>query len=276
MDEHHQTTAVELHDDDSLSGSARTNLEFTAMTHGTRLSPPFSEKWETFAQEDPYVYILTSLKGTDRREFWQSGVRTIQEEFLPLLDLYRVRPLLSLELGCGVGRLVVPLTRRFQEVVGLDIARGMIRRAVSFARDNGITNASFLHISDSEDLLRRAAKYAGSCDFIYSLLVFQHIPEFSVIEDYINAIRVLLHKRGLAYLQFDTRPRDFVYRSKTQLPDFLLPRFWRRGIRRIRRSPEEIEACIRHAGMEIVQELTPRTAYHRYILRLSQCAPKCK
>jgi len=267
MDRRYQTT------DDFLSGGARTNFEVRAMA---RLSPPSSEKWEEFAQKDPFNYILTTLKGADRREFWQSGVHTIQEEFLPLLQLYKVRPLLGLELGCGVGRLVVPLTRRFQEVVGVDIARGMLQRAVSFTRDNSIKNASFLLVSGPEDFLRRAAKYAGSCDFIYSLLVFQHIPEFPIIEDYLHVIRVLLHKRGLAYLQFDTRPKDFLYRLKIQLPDCLLPRFWRRGIRRIRRSPEEIAACIRQAGMEIVQELTPRTAYHRYILRLSQCPLKSK
>jgi hypothetical protein len=99
--------------------------------------------------------------------------------------------------------------------------------------------------------------------------VFQHIEEFSIIEGYLHVIRFLLHKHGLAYLQFDTRPKDFRYRLKTRLPDFLLPRFWRKGIRRIRRSSEEIEACIRRAGMEILGELTPHTAYHRYILRVS-------
>jgi hypothetical protein len=106
--------------------------------------------------------------------------------------------------------------------------------------------------------------------------VFQHISELSVIEGYLHIIRVLLHKDGLAYLQFDTRPRDFPYRLKTRLPDCLLPRFWRKGIRRIRRSPEELEACIRRAGMKIVGELTPNTAYHRYILRLSQCSLESK
>jgi hypothetical protein len=124
--------------------------------------------------------------------------------------------------------------------------------------------------------LQKAGHLTGKCDFIYSLLVFQHVPEFSVIENYLHFIRVLLHEHGLAYLQFDTRPSDFRYRLKTRLPDFLLPRFWRRGIRRIRRSPEEIEACIRRAGMEIVEELTPHTAYHRYILRLSKYPPDSK
>jgi SAM-dependent methyltransferase len=270
MDQRHQTTR------DPLSENARTNFEVTAKARSSRLSQPCGEKWEKFAQDDPYTYILTSLKGADRREFWQSGVRAIQREFLPLLQLYKLRRLLSLELGCGIGRLVVPLARRFQQVVGVDIAQGMVERAVSYARDNGIKNASFLRISGPEDFLQKAEHHVGKCDFIYSLLVFQHIPEFSVIESYLHVIRVLLHEYGLAYLQFDTRPRDFRYRLKTRLPDFLLPRFWRRGIRRIRRSPEEIEAYIRRAGMEIVEELAPHTAYHRYILRLSQCSLESK
>lgn len=234
---------------------------------GYRLADAASSKWEQFAHEDPYFYILTSLKGADAGEFWKSGDRTIQKEFFPLLEAHDVRPLFALELGCGVGRLVVPLAHRFREVVGVDISRGMIERATSFARNNGIANVSYSAISGPVDFLRQAGNYTGKCDFVYSLLVFQHIPDFSVIEGYLHVIRHLLHKQGFAYLQFDTRPKTFAYRLKTRLPDFLLPRFWRRGIRRIRRSNEEIEAAMRRAGLEIVRELTPHTAYHRYILR---------
>jgi SAM-dependent methyltransferase len=239
-------------------------------SHETRRPSASSEKWEQFAQEDPYTYILTALKSADTSEFWKSGERTMQEEIFPLLHVHGVRPRFGLELGCGIGRLAVPLARRFQEVLGVDIAPGMVQRARSFAQDNGIENISFASISGPEELLQQAGHFAGNCDFIYSLLVFQHIPEFSMIEGYLHVIRVLLHPRGLAYLQFDTRPSDLAYRVKTRLPDWALPRFWKRGIRRIRRSPDEIEASFRRAGLEIVGELTPRTAYHRYILRLSQ------
>ena len=191
----------------------------------------------------------------------------LRREFSPLLEAHDVRPLLALEFGCRVGRLVVPMARRFREVVGVDISRGMIQRATSFARDNAIANVSCHAISGPVDFLRQAGNHAGRCDFIYSLLVFQHIPDFPVIEGYLHVIRLLLHQQGLAYLQFDTRPKTFAYRLKTRLPDFLLPRFWRRGIRRIRRSKEQIEAAMRRAGLEKVRELTPHTAYHRYILR---------
>jgi SAM-dependent methyltransferase len=237
------------------------------LSDGHRPEHTASAKWEQFAQEDPYSYILTALKEADIGEFWRSGERTIQKEFVPLLEAHNVRPVLALELGCGVGRLAVPLAHRFREVVGVDISRGMIERATSFAHDNGIDNVSYAAISGPVDFLRQAAIYAGRCDFIYSLLVFQHIPDFSVIEGYLHVIRHLLHKQGFAYLQFDTREKTFAYRLKTRLPDFLLPRFWRRGIRRIRRSQEDIEVAMRRAGLEIVGERTPHTAYHRHILR---------
>jgi SAM-dependent methyltransferase len=229
-----------------------------------------SEQWEHFAEADPYLYILTSMKRSDPHAFWESGAQIVRKELLPLVQSRAIRPLLALEIGSGIGRIALALARHFREMIGVDIAPGMVRRAVSFARDNAVRNASFVSISGPENCLQRVGNYAGKCDLIYSLLVFQHIPEFSMIEGYLHVVRVLLHPQGLAYLQFDTRPKDLPYRLKTCLPDFLLPRFWRRGIRRIRRSPEEIEACIRRAGMEIVGELTPRTAYHRYILRLAQ------
>ena len=224
--------------------------------------------WERFAEADPYLYIFTDMKRTDPETFWQSGEQVVHAELLPLLHAHSLRPLLSLELGSGVGRLVFPLARHFRRVVGVDIAKGMVRHARLIAGDKGIGNVSFIDISDPEDFLQRARDFAGSCDLLYSLLVFQHISEFSIIESYLHVIRVLLHVRGVAYLQFDTRPQNFVYQLKTRVPDFLLPRFWRRGIRRIRRSSVDIEACIRRAGMEIVGEYSPHTAYHRYLLRL--------
>lgn len=229
---------------------------------------PAASPWERFAEIDPYLYILTDMKRTDPRAFWQSGEQIVGAELLPLLHAHSLRPLLGLELGSGLGRLVFPLARHFRRVVGVDIANGMVYRAKSIARDNGVDNVSFIPISGPQDLLQRAGVFVGSCDLIYSLLVFQHIPDLSIIEDYLHAIRELLHQRGVAYLQFDTRPQGVGYHLKTWLPDALLPRFWRRGIRRIRRSSVDVEACIRRAGMEILGELSPQTAYHRYILRV--------
>jgi SAM-dependent methyltransferase len=231
-----------------------------------------AEQWDTFAQNDAQRYIWTIRQGNDPQEFWQSGEHTVEREFLPLIRAYHVRPALGLELGCGVGRLALPLARHFQHVLGLDVSRSMIQQAISAATERRVTNVAFCAVAGPEDFLRLATGSPTRFDFIYSLLVFQHVPDRSTIAGYLLVIRTLLHPRGLAYLQFDTRPPGLSYRLKMRLPDPLLPRFWRRGIRRIRRSPQEIETCIRAAGLAIVAQLTPETEYHRYILRLPPTA----
>ena len=228
--------------------------------------------WERFAEVDPYRYILTEMKRSDPGFFWRSGEQIVQTELLPLLRAHRLGNGAALELGCGLGRLAFPLSHYFDRVLGVDISKEMIQRATSLARDNGISNVVFLPVTGPENLLRQASRYSGRCDFIYSLLVFQHIPDFSEIEGYLHVTSALLHKHGLAYLQFDTRPHTLLYHLKTSLPDFLLPRFSRRGIRRIRRSAQDLESCFRRAGLEIVDELSPHSALHRYVLRVAQRA----
>jgi SAM-dependent methyltransferase len=242
-------------------------MAIDSMIPNSQVDRTGKQAWDRFAEADAYTYILTDLKRADPKKFWESGERTVQEELLPLIRERAIRRQIGLELGCGVGRLLFPMARHFEEMVGVDIAEGMVRRAVSFAGDNGIRNVAFGAISGPEDLLHKTKEYAGKVDFLYSLLVFQHIPDFAVIEGYLHAVSELLAENGIAYLQFDTREQNLFYQWKTGLPDFVLPRFWRRGIRRIRRSSTEIEACLRGAGLEIVAELDPHNAYHRYILK---------
>jgi len=227
------------------------------------------KQWERFAEADPYRYILTDAKRGDPQAFWESGERLVRSELVPLVRDRSIQTNLALEIGSGIGRLTLPLASYFRSTVGVDIAPGMVRKAIACARDNGIPNTSFLLISGPEDFLRRAGHYLGRCDLVYSLLVFQHIPALSMIEDYLHVVRSLLCAKGIAYLQFDTRPATFLYRIKTELPDFLLPRFWRRGIRRIRRTTPEITECLHRTGLEIVDEAAPATSYHRYVVRIS-------
>ena len=144
-----------------------------------------------------------------------------------------------------------------------------------FHADNGITNATFSEIAGPEDLLHRAVRFSNKVNFLYSLLVFQHIPDFQMIEGYLHVIAILLRSDGIAYVQFDTRPKNVAYQIKSSLPDLLLPRFWRKGIRRVRRLPEEIHLAVRRAGLEVVGELGPFTAYHRYILKRSVSHSTC-
>jgi SAM-dependent methyltransferase len=225
------------------------------------------QPWERFAETDPYTYILTSLKNRDVSQFWQSGQKIVRDEILPLIKSRQISTGIAMELGCGVGRLALPLASYFQEIWGVDVAQAMVRRAARFAADGSIRNAHFSAVSGPRELSHRMRNYLGRIDFVYSLLVFQHIADIGAIEGYLQGISALLANSGIAYLQFDTRPPSVAYHLKSNLPDFLLPRFWRKGIRRIRRAPQDLEKIIRDAGLEIIDQLTPSTDFHRYVLR---------
>ena len=47
-------------------------------------------------------------------------------------------PSRTLDFGCGVGRVAIPLARRFEHVVGLDVSPGMLTRAAEAAQRQGV------------------------------------------------------------------------------------------------------------------------------------------
>src|SRR5881227_2023381 len=74
----------------------------------------------------------------------------------------------ALEIGCGPGRLLRPLSRHFGEIHGVDVSDQMIALAKERLRD---TPNAFPHHSSGSDLsLFPDEKF----DFVYSYAVFQH------------------------------------------------------------------------------------------------------
>jgi hypothetical protein len=108
---------------------------------------------------------------------------------------------------------------------------------------------------------------AIDADLVYSFLVLQHVEESDVLEDLVSRIALALAADGVAYLQFDTRPRTLAYRLRNHVPAALLPRQWRRGLRRVRRTHKESFACFSGAGLELVEELRGGTELSAFILR---------
>jgi len=232
-----------------------------------RMTPGMTERWDEFARADAYRYICTGLRSGDGRQFWNSGEKTVETELLPLVAEFRLKPEVALEIGCGVGRLLLPMARRFAAAVGVDVSAEMIRRAGRNAADLGIRNVEWVLAPGPDAVLRQRSDLAGKVDFLYSLLVFQHIEPGELIEGYVAAVAELLADEGLAYLHFDTRRPTALYRLRNRLPDGLLPWFWKRSIRRIRREPREIERSLRGRGLAIIRQLAPGTAEHRYLVR---------
>lgn len=135
--------------------------------------------WEIFGRTTPYFAVYTdekflpeNLDEVARAEFFATGERHV-ERTLELIRRYLAAdfaPARTLDFGCGVGRLVLPLARRFPFVVGVDVSRSMLAEARRNCESPGLSNVEFV---ESDDDLSRVT---GTFDFIHSYIVMQHIP----------------------------------------------------------------------------------------------------
>lgn len=226
-----------------------------------------SSEWERFAKEDARHYICTDIPKNDSEAFWRSGEKIVEEQFLPVAARHKIHLGTAVEIGCGIGRLAIPMAHHFDKVVGFDISKGMVEQATANAGARGTTNACFSKVEAPGALAQHLQGIAENVDFLYSLLVFQHIDDFRVIDAYIQSICHLLAPNGIAYLQFDTRSEGLIYQLKSLVPDPLLPRDWRRGIRRVRRRPAAIEASFTSNSLEVVDSTGAHSEMHWYVVR---------
>ena len=135
--------------------------------------------WNQIANKDPYWGVLSveSFRGAElskenAEQFFASGGEYVAS-LLGLINRYLTDKPISgraLDFGCGVGRLVMPLARHFSEVVGVDIAEGMLALAKANAANAGIDN---IKLVQSDDALSRVA---GQFDLVNTFIVLQHIP----------------------------------------------------------------------------------------------------
>src|SRR5512133_1304168 len=104
-------------------------------------------EWNERACEDANYYVAFGRKRQDDGEFFASAadvVRALEAE-LKRLDARGA----ALEIGCGPGRLLRPMSRHFREVHGVDVSDEMIRLATE--KLCGVPNA-FPHHSPASDL----------------------------------------------------------------------------------------------------------------------------
>lgn len=130
--------------------------------------------WRVWGERDPYYAVLTDQRyrsdaiAANREEFFAGGERFVSHWLAELERHFGALPRSrALDFGCGVGRLTIPLSDRFDAVVGLDIAPAMLAEA---ERNSAGRNIDYLL---SDDTLSRAE---GRFDFVNSCIVLQHIP----------------------------------------------------------------------------------------------------
>lgn len=134
--------------------------------------------WERFGAEDPYYSVLNTEKYRRDRldeasliEIFLSGQNSV-ESILGFAESHfgPVPRRRALEFGCGVGRLLLPLGRYFDTVLGTDVSVSMLARARAHSHLAGASNIQLVLADD------RLSRIEGTFDFIVSYLVLQHVP----------------------------------------------------------------------------------------------------
>lgn len=161
------------------------------------------DDWNQRAQQDAYYYVAFGRRDQDDQEFDATAAEVVAglEWELKRTPTAHPRARRALEIGCGPGRLLRPMSRHFGEIHGIDVSDEMIARARE--RLKGIPHAH-AHAGSGSDL----APFAdASFDFVYSYAVFQHIPSRDVVFSYLaEAVRVL-KPGGLIRVQVNGLPQ---------------------------------------------------------------------
>jgi SAM-dependent methyltransferase len=169
----------------------------------TKLNLSMRDFWDEKARENA-MYYISSYRPYDQQdpeEFWKWG-GILAEKFLAESGCRFTGEEAMLEIGCGVGRMTKYFAARFRHVTAVDVSSEMIERAREYLA--GIENVRFDVVGGSD----LAAYPDGSFDFVFSYIVFQHIPDPSITLNYIREAGRVLRPGGHFYFQVNTIARE--------------------------------------------------------------------
>jgi ubiquinone/menaquinone biosynthesis C-methylase UbiE len=159
--------------------------------------------WNARAREDAGYYVAFGRRDQDDAEFYATATEMVTsfESELRRVPLAERGGWRALEIGCGPGRLMRPLSRHFVEIDGVDVSDEMI--AIAMQRLSDLPNARPHHTDGASLSLFDDETF----EFVYSYAVFQHIPSREVVIQYLRETQRVMKTGGLARLQFNGLPQ---------------------------------------------------------------------
>lgn len=158
--------------------------------------------WDARARQDALFYICTASAGSVA-EFEESGRRDLEEEVLRGLDL--PPDAVAVEIGCGIGRLARALAPKVAKLYACDVSPEMIARAREYCA--GVPGIELFRVRG--DL---AGVPSGCADFVFSHIVFQHVPRKAYVCRYLAEAFRVLKPGGIFRGNVDGRSRQWFRR----------------------------------------------------------------
>ena len=169
------------------------------------------KEWNERAKMN-HLFVIATNHSESEEDFWESGITECNailgkgtNRFQNIIKNKEPSKMNVLEIGCGIGRILIPMRKIFGNMTGIDISSEMVRLGQKYVAN--IPNCSIVE-NNGIDLSEFPDNYF---DFCYSFIVFQHIPEKKIVEQYISEVSRVLKSKGLFRFQvrgrIDTKPK---------------------------------------------------------------------
>jgi len=170
------------------------------------------KEWNERTKMNPLFVIATDHSETEE-DFWNSGIDECNdilgintERYQKIIENKDTSSMNVLEIGCGIGRILIPMRKIFGNVTGIDISSEMVQLGQKYVSD--VPNCNIIE-NNGVDLSEFSD---NSFDFCYSFIVFQHIPEKQIVENYIKEVSRILKPSCLFRFQvrgiISTKPNE--------------------------------------------------------------------
>jgi SAM-dependent methyltransferase len=138
------------------------------------------KQWIRLGRFDPYLqtvrtldpYKLDSRLANTEDRYFASGESYVADLFAAIERYVRpgFRPKGAVDFGCSVGRIAIPLARRCEWMIGLDVSADALAEAGRNADRFAVSNSRWLASDD------RLSRITEGVDLFHSYNVLQHMP----------------------------------------------------------------------------------------------------
>ncbi|MDO8610751.1 MAG: class I SAM-dependent methyltransferase, partial [bacterium] len=143
----------------------------------TSIETRMKKEWNARAKLDT-LFVIATDHSKNYDEFWNSGIDNCKNilgmdnsRFEQIIKNKEPSKMQILEIGCGIGRILIPMSKVFGKVIGVDISPEMIQQGQEHVKN--ISNCMMLECNGTD----LSIFPNDSFDFCYSFIVFQHIPD---------------------------------------------------------------------------------------------------
>jgi len=170
-----------------------------------RLWDRIRRTWTSLGEGRPFHSVLTDERFLPQRlpqfeeAFWESGRHEVAHlaNYLAELGVHNLSDATATELGCGVGRVTIPLGARCRRVIAYDISEPHLAIARRSAAAQARSTIEFIGCGEKLPAAFEA------CDLIYTKIVLQHNPP-PIIGALLQRLIRALKPGGVGIIQLPT------------------------------------------------------------------------